>query len=130
MSDLLIADDHTIVRKGLLAMCNHTFKLFNVDEAEDLSSVMAKLKRRKYTHLVIDMLFSDGSTMEILANIRSIYPNQLWRNWGLHIGSPKKRKRKIQLRSLGLFFKTPKASGLYLLSPTFQTMHLLQEKQR
>jgi DNA-binding NarL/FixJ family response regulator len=75
MEKLLIADDHTIVRKGLISMCKYSLNLSGIDEAEDCAAVMAALRRKSYTHLVIDIEFPDGTTLAILPNIRMLYPD-------------------------------------------------------
>ena len=36
---------------------------------------MGALIKKKYTHLVLDIIFGDGSTLEVLPNIRKIYPD-------------------------------------------------------
>jgi DNA-binding NarL/FixJ family response regulator len=35
---------------------------------------MKELVKKKYTHLVLDIIFPDGSTLEIIPNIRRVYP--------------------------------------------------------
>jgi len=36
--------------------------------------LMKELMKKKYTHLVLDIILSDGSTLEVIPNIRRIYP--------------------------------------------------------
>ena len=47
---------------------------YDIIEAESCSGVMAELKKNYITHLVLDIIFADGSSLEILPNIRSLYP--------------------------------------------------------
>jgi DNA-binding NarL/FixJ family response regulator len=75
MSRLLIADDHSIVRKGIIVLCKTQFGLSEVEEASDCSQVMSALKRNKCTHLILDLVLSDGVTLEIMPNIRRLYPD-------------------------------------------------------
>jgi two-component system, NarL family, invasion response regulator UvrY len=75
MKELLIADDHHVVRKGLIVICQSAFGLGQVDEATDCSEIMMSLKRKQYTHAIFDLVLSDGMTLEILPNVRRLYPN-------------------------------------------------------
>jgi len=36
---------------------------------------MKELVKKKYTHLVLDIILSDGSTLEVIPNIRRVYPD-------------------------------------------------------
>ncbi|HEX3935476.1 MAG TPA: LuxR C-terminal-related transcriptional regulator [Puia sp.] len=74
MKDLLICDDHFMVRKGLVAICQTQFGLTSIDEASSCNELMRALKRKTYTHAIVDLVLSDGVTMEILPNIRCLYP--------------------------------------------------------
>lgn len=75
MKELLIADDHHVVRKGLIVICQSAFGLGQVDEATNCSEIMMSLKRKRYTHAIFDLVLSDGMSLEILPNIRRLYPN-------------------------------------------------------
>ena len=75
MKELLIADDHHVVRKGLIVICQSAFGLGQVDEATNCSEIMMALKRKRYTHAIFDLVLSDGMTLEILPNVRRLYPN-------------------------------------------------------
>jgi two-component system, NarL family, invasion response regulator UvrY len=75
MKRILVADDHSIVRKGLRLTCETQFGLVDVDEADSCGSLMKALKKKQYSHLILDLVLSDGLTMEILPNIRGLFPN-------------------------------------------------------
>ena len=36
---------------------------------------MKELVKTRYTHLILDIILSDGSTLEVIPNIRRVYPN-------------------------------------------------------
>lgn len=72
---ILLAEDHSITRKGIKLLCELDLGFTDVDEAETCSDLMHQLKKEEYTHLVLDINFSDGSSLEILQNIRSLYPD-------------------------------------------------------
>ena len=74
MKRILVADDHSIVRKGLRVLCESQFGFTDVDEADNCNGLMKALKKKPYSHLILDIVLSDGLTLEILPNIRSLYP--------------------------------------------------------
>ena len=75
MKELLIADDHHMVRKGLIVICQKEFGLGQMDEAASCSEIMSALKRKRYTHAILDLVLRDGMALEIIPNIRRLYPD-------------------------------------------------------
>ncbi len=72
---ILIADDHSMIRKGLKLYMQLNFGYADIQEAGTCSELMQALVKQKYTHLVLDIILSDGSTLEIIPNIRRLYPS-------------------------------------------------------
>lgn len=75
MKELLVADDHRIIRKGLIITCQTEFGINQIDEASSCNEIMVALKKKRYTHAILDIVFMDGTTIEILPNIRNLYPD-------------------------------------------------------
>jgi DNA-binding NarL/FixJ family response regulator len=75
MKELLIADDHHVVRKGLIVICQKECGLGQVDEARNCNEIMISLQQKRYTHAILDLVLNDGMTLEILPNIRRLYPH-------------------------------------------------------
>jgi two-component system, NarL family, invasion response regulator UvrY len=73
--DILIADDHSMIRKGLKLYMQLNLGYTDIQEAGNCSELMQALVKRKYSHLVLDIILSDGSTLEIIPAIRKLYPN-------------------------------------------------------
>jgi len=48
---------------------------YSITEAGSCSKIMSELNRNYFTHLILDIIFPDGSSLEILPNIRSVYPS-------------------------------------------------------
>ncbi|GAB2657290.1 response regulator transcription factor [Flavihumibacter cheonanensis] len=71
---LLIADDHGMIRRGLCMLIQGDIGEIELAEADSLSSVMSKLRKEQFTHLLLDVLFADGNALEILPNINQLYP--------------------------------------------------------
>jgi DNA-binding NarL/FixJ family response regulator len=71
---ILLADDHSMIRKGLKLLLQLHFGFTDVSEVVSCNELMKELSRRKYSHLILDIILADGSTLEILPNIRRVYP--------------------------------------------------------
>jgi DNA-binding NarL/FixJ family response regulator len=71
---ILIADDHPMVRKGLIALLDTHFGIAGISEACSCNETMRKLMKAEYSHLILDMVLTDGTILEILPNIAGLYP--------------------------------------------------------
>jgi two-component system invasion response regulator UvrY len=71
---ILLADDHSMIRKGLKLLLQLHLGFSQISEVVSCNELMAALSKKKYTHLVLDIILSDGSTLEILPNIQRLYP--------------------------------------------------------
>ena len=47
----------------------------DINEASSCNELMKELIKKRYTHLVLDIILSDGSTLEVIPNIRRVYPD-------------------------------------------------------
>lgn len=72
---ILIADDHSMIRKGLKLFMQLNLGYIDIQEAGSCNELMRELVKKKYTHLVLDIILSDGSTLEVIPNIRRVYPD-------------------------------------------------------
>ena len=72
---ILIADDHSMIRKGLKLHMQLTLGYTDINEVATCNDLMRELVKNKYTHLVLDIILSDGSTLEVIPNIRRVYPD-------------------------------------------------------
>jgi len=72
---ILLADDHSMIRKGIKILCESNLGYKGVEEVANCNQLMKALARKDFTHLVLDINLSDGSSLEILPNIRSLYPS-------------------------------------------------------
>lgn len=75
---ILVADDHSMIHKGLKLHLQLTLGYTDITEVGNCNDLMKELVKKKYTHLILDVILSDGSTLEIIPNIIKVYP-------GLHI---------------------------------------------
>ncbi len=73
--NILIADDHVIIRRGLKFLLDTHFEKFTIFETETSKGVLDLMKKNSITHLILDMQLQDGNVMEILLELRNQYPN-------------------------------------------------------
>ena len=73
-TNIIIADDHSMVRKGIKLLLQANMGYNNIREATSCSELMSVLQKRPCSHLLLDIIFSDGTALEIIGNIRSLYP--------------------------------------------------------
>jgi two-component system, NarL family, invasion response regulator UvrY len=72
---ILIADDHSMIRKGLKLYIQLSLGYTDIQEAGTCNELMNELVKNKYSHLILDIILSDGSTLEVIPNIRRVYPD-------------------------------------------------------
>ncbi|MDR3715378.1 MAG: response regulator transcription factor [Puia sp.] len=73
--EILLADDHSMIRKGLKLLLQLHLGHTAVRELVSCNELMKELSKKKYTHLVLDIILTDGNTLEVLPNIRRLYPD-------------------------------------------------------
>jgi len=73
MPSILLADDHLMITKGLRRLLEFDFGYKDVRSVSNCIDLMAELKRKPYTHLVLDIGLSDGSTLEVVPTIKALY---------------------------------------------------------
>ena len=74
MPEILIEDDHSMIRKGLKLYMQVNIGYGDITEVGSCNELMKELVKKKYTHLVLDIILSDGSTLEVIPNIRRVFP--------------------------------------------------------
>jgi DNA-binding NarL/FixJ family response regulator len=125
---ILIADDHPMVRKGLKALFAHYFSHTEITEACSCNETMRALMKDEYSHLILDMVLTDGTVLEILPNVVSLYPRsrimifsmqpaatyqQALKRYGIHYYLSKTSSEDAVVRLLGKFLnnEAPSTEG-------------------
>ena len=72
---ILLADDHSMIRKGVRLLCQVEMGLTEIGEVTSCKELVSKLSAEDFTHLVLDLSLSDGSSIDILPQIRERYPD-------------------------------------------------------
>lgn len=74
MINILIADDHSIVRAGLKQIISEISDMTIVDEASNGSEVLDKIRTNDYSVVVLDIAMPGKSGLEALKEIKSERP--------------------------------------------------------
>ena len=70
---LLIAEDHGMLRASIKVICE-SIDIRVADEVDSCKSLIEQLKKAEYTHLILDLLLSDGDSLDMLDLITKEYP--------------------------------------------------------
>ncbi|MDR3713497.1 MAG: response regulator transcription factor [Puia sp.] len=71
---VLLADDHSLIRRGVRILCELKLEISEVYEVSTCHDLMMELRKGRCTHLLLDINLTDGSSFEMIPNIRSLYP--------------------------------------------------------
>lgn len=63
---ILITDDHTIVRKGVVGLLKDNFPFCESDEAETADETIKKLQQKKYDLLILDLNLPDANAEKFI----------------------------------------------------------------
>lgn len=74
VNKLLIADDHSMTRKGLKLLVEGHIGKDCIKEVWTCNQLMQELLTKTYSHLILDIFLSDGSALEVIPTIRNLYP--------------------------------------------------------
>jgi two-component system invasion response regulator UvrY len=75
MLRVLIADDHAVVRKGLVQILLEEFFSADIGQASDADELLAKVLNEKWDVVITDISMPGRSGLEVLHDIRQLYPN-------------------------------------------------------
>lgn len=71
---ILIADDHSIILSGIKMILSFKLKVHNVFECLNLKTLISQIRDNKPTHLVLDVSFPEGSSLNLLDDIIREFP--------------------------------------------------------
>jgi DNA-binding NarL/FixJ family response regulator len=74
MIDLLVVDDHKIVRAGLRRMFSDEKDIRVADEAADGATALAKIRKTKFDVVILDINMQGRSGLDVLESIRAERP--------------------------------------------------------
>jgi len=74
MLRILIADDHEVVRKGLVKVLSDALQAIKIDEAKNGMEAMSKVLKSEYDLVVLDVKMPDKSGLDVLKEIKHHQP--------------------------------------------------------
>jgi DNA-binding NarL/FixJ family response regulator len=72
--NILIADDHAIIRNGLEILLSNIGKKFSFFHASDKSEVFDNLMKNTIDLIVLDLNFEDGNAITWIKEIKTVFP--------------------------------------------------------
>src|ERR1700761_2229347 len=73
--NIIIADDHSMIRKGVKLILKTILGFDNITEVRSCNELMAHIRKKECTHLLLDIIFPDGTALEIVPNIVQLCPD-------------------------------------------------------
>ncbi|MDA3812910.1 MAG: response regulator transcription factor [Candidatus Cloacimonetes bacterium] len=75
MIRILVADDHPIVRKGIVQVLKHISKTFLMDEVDNARDAILKASKNDYEIIMLDISMPKGGGLDALDQIMKIKPH-------------------------------------------------------
>ena len=72
MIEVLIADDHPLVRKGIKQTLSETDEITVAGEAGDCAEVLQKMRERRFDVLLLDISMPGRGGIDVLKQIRGL----------------------------------------------------------
>ncbi len=72
--NILVADDHPLIRKGLIQILADSSYIKNIVEARDSFEIFYMLKEHKIDIMILDISMPGKDGMEILKDVKTEYP--------------------------------------------------------
>lgn len=74
MKKVLLAEDHSIVIRGMHILFETEFTDHSLDVVKNSSSLLEAIKNNTYDLVIIDLQLEDGNTLPLVSNILTLYP--------------------------------------------------------
>jgi len=71
---ILIADDHSIILSGIKMILSFRLKVHHIIECSNLNTLVSQIRENKPTHLILDVSFPEGSSLNLLDEIIWEFP--------------------------------------------------------
>ncbi|OVZ60337.1 DNA-binding response regulator [Pigmentiphaga sp. NML080357] len=72
--NILVVDDHMIIRRGLARLLGEDPRIARVDEAADGPSALRALRRGAYHAMVLDIALGERDGLDVLKSVRGEFP--------------------------------------------------------
>ncbi len=105
MANILLTDDHPIIRAGLKRFISDYFAHSVIDEAEDGDSAFKKIKEKEYHLIILDANMPNTDSFGLVTNIIAIKPRANILIYSMN-AEETYGKRYLQLGAKGYLSKT------------------------
>jgi len=75
MKNILLADDHSIVRMGVKSLLQRDLPEYIVDEAENETEIETQVKQKKYQLIILDIDIPQGDFVKLMHWLLTITPD-------------------------------------------------------
>jgi two-component system invasion response regulator UvrY len=75
MKNILLADDHSIVRMGVRTLLQKGLPEYIVDEAEDEKEIETRVKEKKYQLIILDIDIPQGDFVKLMHWLLTVTPD-------------------------------------------------------
>jgi len=75
MKNILLADDHSIVRMGVRTLLKNGLPEYVVDEAEDEKVIETRVKEKKYQLIILDIDIPQGDFVKLMHWLLTVTPD-------------------------------------------------------
>src|SRR5262245_8213472 len=103
--NILIADDHSIVRSGIKALIHSNFSIERVDEASGEEEIVAQVKAYSFDLILLDINIPDMDFASLMNWLKVTTPKTYILVFSMH-GEETYGRRSLQLGAHGYLHKT------------------------
>ncbi|WP_417368085.1 response regulator [Flavobacterium beibuense] len=72
--NILIADDHSVVRQGVALILREAFKTIEIYHADSFQEVVVKLKKQSVNLLLLDINLPGGNSVGMISKVKDLQP--------------------------------------------------------
>ena len=133
MLGVLVADDHEVVRKGVLKVLSETLKPLKIDEATTGPETVSKALNGEYDLVVLDLKMPGKSGLDVLKEIKqhkpklpviilSMYPEEQFAIRAMHAGASGYLTKECAGDELGVAIRKVLKGGKYISTSLAQIL--------
>lgn len=74
MLRMLIADDHSVVRQGMVQILKLAFPEIEIDQAKNSAEVLGCLRKHSYDAIILDISMPGRNGLDILTDLKAVRP--------------------------------------------------------
>ncbi len=75
MINIIIVDDHAVVRKGIIQMIADNLNFYQIDEASSGNELLEKVKTNKYDIVILDISMPGKDGLDTIKELRQVSPD-------------------------------------------------------